>query len=91
MEIKRKALFTQFLIVLANVNKFSYSGEESRKVEQFKGRKEVLAKLFGDKMWCKLAKHEQIWDNLLSANNKKWRRKEEKRKGKVGKLEVSSK
>ena len=40
MEIKRKALFTQF----------SYSGEESRKIEQFKGRKEVLAKLFGDKM-----------------------------------------
>lgn len=50
MEIKRKALFTQFLIVLENVNKFSYSGEESRKIEQFKGRKEVLAKLFGDKM-----------------------------------------
>lgn len=34
MEIKRKALFTQFLIVLANVNKFSYSGEESRNLRK---------------------------------------------------------
>ena len=50
MEIKRKALFIQFLSVLANVNKLGYSGEESRKIEQYKGRKEVLAKLFGDEM-----------------------------------------
>ena len=34
MEIKRKALFTQFLIVQENVNKFSYSGEELRNLRK---------------------------------------------------------